>query len=76
MDLLNLLSKFSGAISEIIKGIKLIVAGIFIRRATKIEVKKDALEQETKIKDQQLEIAARPPARPSDVRDSLFPDGD
>lgn len=75
MDLLSLLGKFSGAISEIIKGIKLAVAAFYIRRSTKIEVKKDALEQESKIKDQQLDIAARPPVDPSDVRNSLFRDG-
>lgn len=75
MDLLNLLSKFSGAVSEIIKGIKLAVLGLLIRRSTKIEVKKDALEQETKIKDKQLEIASRPPVKPSGVRDELFRDG-
>lgn len=72
MGLLDLLNKFSGAISEVITGIKLLIAALFIRRSTKIEVKKNALEQENKIKDQQLEIAARPPASPGHVRDELF----
>lgn len=75
MELLNLLSKFSGAITAIVNAVKLFVAGLFIRRSTQIEVKKDALEQESAIKDRQIEIASRPPVKPSSVRDSLFRDG-
>lgn len=75
MGLLNLLSQFSGALSAAIHAVKLFVAGLFIRRSTKIEMKKDALEQESAIKDKQIEIASRPPVKPGSVRDSLFRDG-
>lgn len=62
------------AIAKVIDAIKLAVAGLFIRRSTKIEVKKDALEQQVKIQNEQLEIAARPADPPSVVRDELFGD--
>ncbi|WP_435640315.1 hypothetical protein [Micavibrio aeruginosavorus] len=62
------------AIAKIIDAIKLVVAGLFIRRSAKIEVKKDALEQQVKIQNEQLEIAARPADSPSVVRDELFGD--
>lgn len=62
------------AIAKIIDAVKLAVAGLFIRRSTKIEMKKDALEQQVKIQNEQLEIAARPDGPPSVVRDELFGD--
>lgn len=69
-----LLNALPAIITKLIDGIKILVTGWFIRRSTKIEAKKDALEQENTIKDQQLEIAARPSPSPSDVRDGLFRD--
>lgn len=74
MSVEALLNALPAIITKLIDGIKVLVTGWFIRRATKIEAKKDALEQENTTKDQQLEIAARPSPPPSDVRDSLFRD--
>lgn len=62
------------AIAKIIDALKLAVAGLLIRRSTKIEVKKDALDQTVKIQKEQLEIAARPADPPSVIRDELFGD--
>lgn len=71
MNLLSYLKDIPGLLKDLFNAIKLFLAGLYIRRSTQIEVKKNALEQENKIKDQQLEIASHPAANPSDARDSM-----
>lgn len=61
-------------IGSIVNSIKLFLAGLFIRRATKIEGERDALRQQNKTQKEQLEIASRPPVSPSTVRDSMQDD--
>ena len=61
-------------ITNIVNSIKLFLAGLFIRRATKIEGERDALRLQNKTQKEQLEIASRPPVSPSSVRDRMHYD--
>ncbi len=66
-----LLSTLPQWIGKVIDGIKMFFAGLYIRRATRIESERDILHDANRIKSQQLEISARPPADPDDVRDRM-----
>ncbi len=66
--LLNSLPQWIG---KVIDGIKMFFAGLYIRRSTRIESERDALHEANRIKTQQLEISARPPADPDAIRDRM-----
>jgi hypothetical protein len=74
MNLLSLLNNFSDLLLKIFGKVKYLLAGLYIRRSTRIEVEKNALEKANHIQKQQIDIAADAPHRPSDVRHSMRAD--
>lgn len=63
-----LLQLASDALLKLIDGLKYLVAALFIRRSTKIEVQKDEIKKASEIKTEQLRIAAQPPADAAALR--------
>lgn len=66
-----MLSDFTGLFIKLWEGLKLLLAGLFIRRSTIIETERNALETSNQVKSEQLEISAAPPVRPSVVRHGM-----
>lgn len=58
-------------LGRVLDALKLAAAALFIRRSTKIEVSRDALQHKSDIQKNQLEIAARPDADPDALRQRM-----
>lgn len=66
--LLNAIPAWGLKIIDFFKGL---LAALYIRRSTRIESERDVLHDANNIKNQQLEISARPPDDPDAVRDRM-----
>ncbi len=71
MSLATILSNLQGLLIKIIDGFKYLLAAFYIRRSTRIETEKNALEKANKSKTKQLDISAGSPERPSSVRERM-----
>ena len=67
----EILSNFAGLFIKLWDGLKLLLAGLFIRRSTIIETERNVLETSNQVKSEQLQISAAPPANPSAVRNRM-----
>lgn len=69
--MLSLLSNLPAWAGKIFESLKTLFSLWYLRRSTKIETERDVLEDVNKIKSEQLEISARPPSDPDDLRDRM-----
>jgi hypothetical protein len=66
-----ILSNLSGIFSKVVDAVKYVTTFFYIRRSTRIENEKDALEVSNSVKNQQIDIASDAPVDPSDLRERM-----